>query len=73
MHTNESSNTVFIFDFISHNWKQVKPNIDLPKIDSQCAVAHDGQMYIYGGYVPEKAELLRDIYVFDLEKHEWKI
>ena len=73
LHTNESTNIVYIFDFIARNWRKVKPNIDVPNIDSHSAVEHSGQMYVYGGYIPSKAEFLLDIYAFDLEKEEWRI
>jgi hypothetical protein len=29
-------------------------------------------MYIYGGYVPSKAELMNDIYALDLENLSWE-
>lgn len=29
-------------------------------------------MYLYGGYIPEKAELMADVYCLDLEKQEWE-
>ncbi len=29
-------------------------------------------MYVYGGYIPEKAELMNEIYVLDLEKMVWE-
>ena len=66
MHTNESSNTTFVFDFVSKTWSQIKPNIDIPKVDSQCAVVHENTMYVYGGYVPEKAQYMKDIFALDL-------
>lgn len=28
-------------------------------------------MYVYGGYIPDKAQYLRNIYCLDLEKMEW--
>lgn len=32
----------------------------------------DGKMYIYGGYIPSKAELMKDVYALDLEKMQWE-
>ena len=29
-------------------------------------------MYIYGGYIPSKAELMNDVYALDLEKMAWE-
>ena len=73
LHTNESSNSVFIYDFVAKTWKEIKPNINIPRVDSHCALVHGNTMYVYAGYIPEKAEFMKDIYTFDLEKHEWKI
>ena len=55
MHTNESSNSVFVYDFVSKIWKEVKPNIDIPRVDSHCAIVHENLMYVYAGYIPENA------------------
>lgn len=30
-------------------------------------------MFIYGGYMPETASFLKDIYCLDLEKLEWSV
>ena len=30
-------------------------------------------MYIYGGYIPETAKYLSNIYCLDLEKYEWEL
>lgn len=51
----------------------MKPNIDIPKMDSHCAVVCEGKMYVYAGYIPEKAEYVKDIYAFDFEKQEWSV
>ena len=29
-------------------------------------------MYVYGGYIPSKAELMKDIYALDLAKMTWE-
>jgi hypothetical protein len=29
-------------------------------------------MYIYGGYIPSKAELMKDVYAMDLDKLTWE-
>jgi hypothetical protein len=38
----------------------------VPRVDSHCAVLIGSKMYIYGGYVSDKGEYLKDIYAFDL-------
>ena len=30
-------------------------------------------MYVYGGYISDKAEYLKDIYCFDLVNHTWEV
>lgn len=30
-------------------------------------------MYVYGGYMSDKADYLQDIYTFDLNSHKWEI
>lgn len=30
-------------------------------------------MYVYGGYIPEKASYLKDVYAFDIETKKWEI
>ena len=30
-------------------------------------------MYVYGGYISDKADYLQDIYAFDLATHKWEI
>ena len=48
--TGISSNTVYIHDFAVHYWKKLEPKIEVPKVDSHCAVVIDSKMYVYGGY-----------------------
>jgi hypothetical protein len=33
----------------------------------------ENKMYVYGGYIPEKAEYMRDIFCLDLDKWEWEL
>lgn len=70
MHTNESSNACYAFDFLDNNWKKIKTTNGekVPKVDSHSVCLIDSKMYVYGGYVPDKAKYLRDIYCLDLEK-----
>jgi hypothetical protein len=30
-------------------------------------------MYVYAGYIPEKASYMKDVLEFDFDTHEWKI
>ena len=30
-------------------------------------------MYVYGGYIPEKAVYMNDIYTFDFETRKWEV
>lgn len=56
-----------MFDFIEETWKKPKMTGKVPpKIDSHAACESDGKMYVYGGYMPETASYLRDIYCLDL-------
>lgn len=69
-----SNNLVFAFDIIKGVWTKIKPNIEnVPKVDSHSAVVYGQKMYIYGGYIPEKATYLSDMYAFDLETHKWEL
>jgi hypothetical protein len=44
----------------------------MPGVDSHCVTVLDGKMYVYGGYMPAKAELMNDIYSLDLDKLVWE-
>lgn len=68
-----SNNLTYRFDIASSKWEKIEPNIDLPKVDSHSAVIVDDQMLVYGGYIPEKAQYMSDMYAFDLEKHTWQL
>jgi hypothetical protein len=54
-----------MYDFVTKAWKSHKPNIKIPKIDSHSAVVCGSKMYIYGGYIPEKATSMSDVLAFD--------
>lgn len=71
--TGLSNNIVYIYDFVTKNWRSIVPQIDIPKVDSHCAVVIDSKMFIYGGYVSDKAEYLTDIYAFDLQNQTWEL
>lgn len=68
-----SNNLVFAYDIPNNQWSKIKPNIDVPKVDSHSAVVIGGKMYVYGGYIPEKASYLKDVYAFDIETNKWEI
>ena len=70
--SSESSNATFIYSISKNSWSQVKSNIELPGVDSHCCTVLDKKMYIYGGYIPSKAELMNDIYALDLENLTWE-
>jgi hypothetical protein len=63
--TNLSNNIVYIYDFVTRSWRAINPNINTPKVDSHCAVVYENKMYIYGGYISDQADYLRDIYAFN--------
>ena len=74
LHTNESSNAVYVFDFLENIWKEPKVSgVSVPKVDSHTATVVDSKMYVLGGYIPEKAENMKNIYSLDLEKYEWEL
>ena len=71
--TNLSNNIVYVYDFITKNWKSVVPNIAVPRVDSHCAAVIGSKMYVYGGYISDKAEYMKDIYAFDLQNFTWEV
>lgn len=64
--TGLSNNIVYIYDFVTKKWRSVVPQIDIPKVDSHCSAVIGSKMFIYGGYITDKAKYLVDIYCFDL-------
>ncbi len=46
---------MYIYDFVTKNWRSVAPQIDVPKVDSHCAVVMESKMLVYGGYVSDRA------------------
>jgi N-acetylneuraminic acid mutarotase len=68
MPTNESSNDCYAYDFVGNNWKKLKTvnGNEIPKVDSHSACIINSKMYVFGGYLPEKAEYLRNMYCLDL-------
>lgn len=66
-----SNNLTFCYDIPSNKWTKIQPNIEVPKVDSHAIVQTDGKMYVYGGYIPGKANYMTEIYAFDLEKKTW--
>ncbi len=45
----------------------------MPRVESHCAATIGEHMYIYGGYIAEKAVRLADIYALNMEKMEWSL
>lgn len=68
-----SNNITFCYDIQSNKWTKIAPNIDLPKVDSHSVALAGNKMLIYGGYVPEKATYMTDMYAFDFEKGTWEV
>ena len=63
-----------MFDFLENIWKEPKVSgVSVPKVDSHTATVVDSKMYVLGGYIPEKAENMKNIYSLDLEKYEWEL
>ena len=55
-------------------WKEPKVSgVQVPKVDSHAVTINGSKMYILGGYIPEKAEYMKNIYCLDLEKFEWEL
>ncbi len=71
--TSLGNNILYKYDFIAKTWNSVAPSNDVPKLDSHSAVAIDGKMYVYGGYMCEEAENMRDILSFDFETSKWEV
>ena len=71
--TGINSNKVYIHDFVTKQWKVMEPNISVPKVDSHCSIVVDDKMYVYGGYISDEAEYLKDIYCFDLTNLTWSV
>lgn len=46
--------------------------MELPGVDSHCVSVLGQKMYLYGGYIPSKAELMSDVYALDLGKLTWE-
>lgn len=59
---------VYIYDFITKKWKAVKPKGDIPRVDSHCSVIAENKMYVYGGYISDKAEYLNNILSFNIDQ-----
>lgn len=71
--TSLSNNHVYIYDFVTKNWKAVAGKDSVPKVDSHCAVVVDNKMYVYGGYISDRAEYMRDIYAFNIDSLSWEV
>lgn len=73
LHTNQSTNLVYAFDLVDNTWKKVKTTNGekIPKVDSHSVFLIDSNMYVYGGYVSDKAQYMRNIYCLDLDKMDW--
>jgi hypothetical protein len=71
--TSQSNNVVYIFDFVTKKWKSVASKGDIPRLDSHCAITIENKMYVYGGYISDKAEHLIDVLAFNIETSTWEI
>lgn len=70
--TSLSSNTVYIYDFVTRKWQAVQSQSSIPKVDSHCALMVGSKMYVYGGYVTDRAEYLIDLLAFDADECTWE-
>uniref|UniRef100_A0A0N5CD48 Kelch domain-containing protein 10 n=1 Tax=Strongyloides papillosus TaxID=174720 RepID=A0A0N5CD48_STREA len=74
------SQDVFVFDFITNEWAEVKPTGKKPAWrDFHTACVIDGKMYIFGGrcdemgmFISNKDIYTNEVYVLDLEEYSWK-
>lgn len=44
----------------------------MPDLDSHAVTVLNDKMYVYGGYIPSKAQLMNDIYALDLKTMKWE-
>ena len=44
-----------------------------PRVDSHACCLEDSRMYVFGGYIPETAGYMRDVYCLDLDKLDWSL
>ena len=68
-----STNLIFAYCVESKKWEKIKPNIAIPKVDSHSAVVFEDKMFVYGGYIPEKATYMTTMFGFDFEKKAWEV
>ena len=47
-----SNNLIYVYNIDTNKWSKIESNITVPKVDSHSAVAVQGKMYVYGGYIP---------------------
>uniref|UniRef100_A0A0N4Z0E1 Kelch motif family protein n=1 Tax=Parastrongyloides trichosuri TaxID=131310 RepID=A0A0N4Z0E1_PARTI len=74
------SQDVFVFDFITNVWAEVKPTGKKPAWrDFHTASVINGKMYIFGGrcdemgmFISNKDVYTNEVYVLDLEEYNWK-
>ena len=64
--TSLSNNNIYSFDFITRKWTLIPSKEGIPKLDSHSAIVIGNKMYVYGGYISEKAEYLIDILAYDV-------
>ena len=72
---NYGTNDLLCYDIVENNWKKVKTadKVDIPKVDSHAVTLCENKMYMFGGYISEKAEYNSNLYCLDLDKMEWEI
>jgi len=68
-----SNNCVFCYSIKDDTWSKIVPNIAVPKVDSHASVVWDGKIYVYGGYIPEIATFMTDIYAFSFNTKTWEL
>jgi N-acetylneuraminic acid mutarotase len=68
-----NNNYVFVYSIKDDTWSKIVPNIALPKVDAHTSVLWEGKIYVYGGYIPEIATFMTDIYAFSLDKNTWEL
>jgi len=61
----------YVYDILGDVWIKAKTLVDMPGVDSHCVAVVEGVMYVYGGYVQAKAELMNDVWALDLKKLTW--
>jgi len=51
---------------VTNKWKSIQSQSNIPKLDSHSATIISDKIYVYGGYISDKAEYLKDVLSYDV-------